>query len=80
MGSQGVPVEAGPAVLTLAAPGVVQAVAHAPAALARLPPSRPIEAAAVGVAIALALWSTGGKENTEQEVKHGSGSETRIRK
>lgn len=56
MGPPGIPVEAGLAPLTLAAFGVVQTVTHASAALAGLAPRRPIEAAAQGVAAALALW------------------------
>lgn len=56
MWSLGVSVEAGFAFLTLASFGVVQTVAHASAALARLPPRRPIKAAALSMAITLALW------------------------
>lgn len=56
VGPPGIPVEAGLAPLTLAPVGVVKTVAHASAALAGLAPRRPIEAAAQGVAAALALW------------------------
>lgn len=51
-----VPVEAGFARVTPPALGVVQAVADASAALAGLAPRRPVEAAALGVLAALALW------------------------
>lgn len=51
-----VPVEARLAPLALAPFGVVQTVAHASAALAGLAPRRPIKMAALGVAVALALW------------------------
>lgn len=56
MRSSRVPVEAGPALLTLAPFGVVQTVAHASAALSGLAPRRPIKMAALGMAVALALW------------------------
>lgn len=52
----GVPVEAEPAPLALAALRVVHTVARAAAALAGLAPRRPIKAAALGVAVTLALW------------------------
>lgn len=51
----GVPVEAVPAPLALAALCVVHAVAHAATALAGLAPRRPIEVAALSVAVTLAL-------------------------
>lgn len=51
----GVPVEAGPAPLALAALCVVHAVAHATAALAGLAPRRPIKVAALSMTVTLAL-------------------------
>lgn len=56
MSSPRVPVEARLAPLALAPFGVVQTVTHASAALAGLAPRRPVEMAALGVAVALALW------------------------
>lgn len=51
-----VPVEARLAPLALAPFGVVQTVTHTSAALAGLAPRCPIKMAALGVAVALALW------------------------
>lgn len=56
MWSLGISVEARLAVLTLTALRVVQTVTNAPAALAGLPPRRPIKVAALSVSIALTLW------------------------
>lgn len=54
--SLGVSVEASFALLALTSFGVVQTVAHPSTPLARLTPRRPVKAAALSVAIALAFW------------------------
>lgn len=53
--SLGVSEETGLAVLTLVSFSVVQTVTHASAALARLPPRRPIKTAALSVSVTLTL-------------------------
>lgn len=59
-----VSVEAGFTFLTLPSFGVVETVAHASAALARLAPRRPIKMAALSVSVTLALWSEREEMNT----------------
>lgn len=59
-----VSVEAGFTFLTLASFCVVETVAHASAALARLAPRRPIKMAALSVSVTLALWSEREEMNT----------------
>lgn len=70
----GVSVEAQLALLALPPLGVVQAVAHASAALARLAPRRPVEMAAQSVAVALTLW----REREGEDVRVESARETEV--
>lgn len=67
MWSLGISVEARLAVLTLTALRVVQTVTNASAALARLPPRRPIKMAALSVSVALTLWCE--REEVRRSVK-----------
>lgn len=71
-----VSVEAGFTFLTLASFGVVETVAHASAALARLAPRRPIKMAALSVSVTLALWSErkGGNEHISDEDEQSGGT------
>lgn len=71
-----VSVETGFTFLTLASFGVVETVAHASAALARLAPRRPIKMAALSVSVTLALWSErkGGNEHISDEDEQSGGT------
>lgn len=71
-----VSVEAGFTFLTLASFGVVETVAHASAALARLAPRCPIKMAALSVSVTLALWSErkGGNEHISDEDEQSGGT------
>lgn len=71
-----VSVETGFTFLTLASFGVVETVAHASAALARLAPRRPIKMAALSVSVTLALWSErkGGNEHISDKDEQSGGT------